>query len=101
MITSFDIIDSKKDRIPAVIHVDSTVRPQTAKRLVNTTYCELLKTFGDLTGEYLLLNSSFNIKEQPIINSPFSAIRCFFGTGLDVLIMGSFVLIKNSTLKSV
>jgi carbamoyltransferase len=95
MITSFNVTDNKKDRIPAVVHVDNTLRPQTVRKEINPIYWELIKAFGNITGEYLLLNTSFNIKGQPIVNSPLDAIRCFFGTGMDVLIMGNYAIIKK------
>jgi len=94
MITSFDVTDDKKDKIPAVVHVDNTLRPQTVKKDINPIYGDLINNFGNLTGEYVLLNTSFNIKGQPIINSPHDAIRCFYGTGLDTLIIGNFILTK-------
>jgi carbamoyltransferase len=95
MITSFDVTDNKKNNIPAVVHVDNTLRPQTVRKEINSNYWNLINDFGNITGEYLVLNTSFNIKGQPIVNSPLDAIRCFFGTGMDVLILGSYVLTKD------
>ncbi|MEW6378188.1 MAG: carbamoyltransferase C-terminal domain-containing protein [bacterium] len=94
MITSFDVKPEKRDRIPAVVHVDGTVRPQMVRKEANPLYWELIHEFGKLTGEYILLNTSFNIKGEPIINHPREAIRCFFDTGLDALFLGNFVLEK-------
>jgi carbamoyltransferase len=95
MITSFDVTDNKKDRIPAVVHVDGTVRPQMVKREVNPLYWDLINEFGRLTGEYIILNTSFNIRGEPIINTPSEAIRCFFDSGLDALFLGNFLLLKD------
>lgn len=96
MITSFDVRPEKRDKVPAVVHVDGTARPQTVRRGVNPGYWELIKRFGDLTGEYLVLNTSFNIRGEPIINTPREAIRCLYDSGIDALVMGSFVLEKSS-----
>ena len=95
MITSFDVYQEKRARIPAVVHVDGTVRPQTVRREINPLYWDLIHHFGELTGEYVVLNTSFNIKGEPIIRHPREAIRCFYDSGIDVLILGSFVLEKD------
>ena len=94
MITSFDVYPDKRGRIPAVVHVDGTARPQTVPREVNPQYWEMIATFGDLTGDPVVLNTSFNIKGEPIICSPGEAIRCFYDSGIDALVIGSFVLEK-------
>ncbi len=94
MITSFDVAPDKRDRIPAVVHVDGTVRPQMVRREINPRYWDLINEFGKLTGEYIILNSSFNIKGEPIISNPREAIRCFFDTGLDAMIMADYLLEK-------
>jgi len=94
MITAFDVRDEVRDKIPAVVHVDGTVRPQTVRRIVNQKYWELIKDFTNLTGIPVLLNTSFNIKGDPIICNPRQALRCFYDTGLDILVMGNFMLIK-------
>ena len=94
MITSFDVKPEKRDKIPAVVHVDGTSRPQTVRREVNPRYYDLIKAFGELTGESVILNTSFNVKGEPIICHPREAIRCFFDTGLDVLVLGDCLLKK-------
>ena len=94
MITSFDIKQEKKDKIPAVVHVDGTVRPQMVQKETNPRYWELIKEFGDITGEYILLNTSFNVMGEPIINHPKEAIRCFFDSGIDYLFLGNYMLSK-------
>ena len=95
MITSFTSPENKRSKIPAVVHADHTLRPQTVKKEFNERYWTLIKEFGDLTGEYLLLNTSMNIMGEPVINNPREAIRCFYDNGLDYLIMGNFVLSKE------
>jgi len=96
MITSFDAVENKKQRIPAVVHVDGTVRPQTVVRETNPRFWNLLKAFGSLTGDPVLMNTSFNIKGEPMICHPREAIRCFFDSGIDYLIMGNIVLDKKA-----
>ena len=95
MITSFQATNNKRGMIPAVVHVDGTLRPQTVKRETNPRYYELIERFGQLTGEYAVLNTSFNIRGEPIVCNPREAIRCFFDTGLDVLVIGKFILEKS------
>ena len=94
MITSFDVKPEKQDKIPAVVHVDGTSRPQTVRREVNQRYYDVIKNFGAITGENVILNTSFNVKGEPIICHPREAIKCFFDTGLDVLVLGDFILKK-------
>ncbi len=95
MVSSFEVKEEKKDKIPAVVHVDGTSRPNMVKKEINPGYHELIKNFGEITGEYVVLNTSFNIKGEPIVLHPREAIKCFYDTGLDVLVMGSYVLKKS------
>ena len=95
MITSFDVQPEKRDKIPAVVHVDGTVRPQTVRREINPRYWDLIRRFGELAGEYLVLNTSFNIRGEPIICHPREAIRCFYDSGIDVLVLANFILEKD------
>jgi carbamoyltransferase len=94
MITSFSARKEKRQRIPAVVHVDGTVRPQMVRQDTNPLYWELINEFGKITGEYILLNTSFNVMGEPIINTPKEAIRGFFDSGIDVLFLGNFILKK-------
>jgi carbamoyltransferase len=94
MITSFDMQEDKKNKIPAVVHVDGTGRPQLVSKEKNPLYWELIKRFGDLTGEYAVLNTSFNIMGEPIINNPKEAIRGFFDSGIDAIFINNFFLMK-------
>ena len=95
MITSFDVKEDKKEKIPAVVHVDGTARPQMVKKEINPRYWELINEFGKLTGEYIVLNTSFNIKGEPIINTPKEAVRCFFDSGMDGIFINNFYLKKS------
>jgi carbamoyltransferase len=77
-----------------VVHVDGTTRPQIVRRSVNALYYDLIKHFGERIGVPVVLNTSFNLKGGPIVNSPRDALRTFFSSGLDALAMGSFLLKK-------
>jgi carbamoyltransferase len=94
MITSFQVRPEKRGAIPAVVHVDGTLRPQTVKRATSPLYYRLIEHFGRRTGEYAVLNTSFNIEGEPLVCHPREAIRCFYDTGLDALIIGDFILEK-------
>lgn len=98
MITSFRVAPDKRERIPAVVHVDGTLRPQTVRRDVDPLFHALLDAFGRRTGEHAVINTSFNVKGEPIVCHPRDAIRCFFDTGLDALVIGGFVLEKPGSL---
>jgi carbamoyltransferase len=85
-----------KDRIPAVVHVDGTARVQTVDEATNPVLYRLLKEFDALTGVPVLVNTSFNIKGEPIVETPEDAINCFLGTGIDYLILHNTVMSKNA-----
>lgn len=94
MVTSFEVKEDKKDKIPAVVHVDGTARPQMVKREVNPLFYQLIEEFSKITGEAIILNTSFNIRGEPIVCHPREAIRCFYDTGLDVLVLENFIVEK-------
>lgn len=94
MITSYDVTDHKKGKIPAVVHVDGTLRPQMVQKETNPRYWELINEFGKITGETIILNSSFNVMGESIVNNPKEAIRCFFDSGIDALFMGNYYIKK-------
>jgi carbamoyltransferase len=95
MITSFTCKEAKRNKVPAVVHADHTLRPQTVKQDFNPRFWHLISEFGKLTGEHLLLNTSFNLMGEPIVNHPREAVRCFYDNGLDSLVLGNFVLEKE------
>jgi carbamoyltransferase len=84
-----------RDRIPAVVHVDGTARVQTIREEQNPVLYRLIKAFDRLTGVPVLLNTSFNIKGEPIVETPADAINCFLGTGIDYLILGDVLMQKK------
>ena len=96
MITSFTCVEGKRKKVPAVVHADATLRPQTVKKEFNPRFWNLINEFGKLSNEPLLLNTSFNIMGEPIVTHPREAIRCFYDNGLDCLALGNFVLEKNN-----
>jgi carbamoyltransferase len=95
MITSFTCTEAKRSRVPAVVHADHTLRPQTVSAAANPLYHRLLEEFGQLAGEPLLLNTSLNIMGEPMISHPRDAIRCFYDCGLDAMFLGNFLLEKE------
>jgi len=94
MTTSFQVKDEYRKRMPAVVHVDGSARPQMVHKSTHPLYYELIERFGNATGVYALLNTSFNIKGEPIVCSPRDALRTFFDSGIDVLIIDKFVIEK-------
>lgn len=85
----------KRDVLPAITHVDGTARLQTVHEDTNPRYHRLHKEFERLSGIPVLLNTSFNVMGEPIVESPMDAVRCFFTTGLDYLVLGSFLVKKR------
>jgi carbamoyltransferase len=93
MVTVFMVAEGQRERIPAVVHVDNTARPQTVSRAANPRYWNLIKEFERLTGVPALLNTSFNIQE-PIVCSPRDAIRTFKGAKFDALVLGNNLALR-------
>lgn len=85
----------KRSQIPAVTHVDGSARVQTVARRSNPLFYDLLETFARHTGCPVLLNTSFNVRGEPIVESPTDAFHCFMRTRLDLLVMGPFLLWKD------
>ena len=84
-----------RSRIPAVTHVDYSARIQTVNRRSNPMYHDLLESFFQLTGCPVVVNTSFNVRGEPIVCTPIDAYRCFMWTGMDNLILGSYLLKKT------
>jgi carbamoyltransferase len=84
-----------RSTIPAVTHVDYSARVQTVHQETNPLYYELIRRFEALTSCPVLINTSFNVRSEPIVCSPEDAFRCFMGTELDVLVVGNCYLIKD------
>jgi len=94
MLKVCNVLEHKQSVIPAVTHVDGSARLQTVGKDLHPRYYEVIKKLGDRTGVPVVLNTSFNIQGEPVVESPKDAIRCFWSTGLDALVIGNFVLTK-------
>jgi carbamoyltransferase len=94
MVLTAQVRPEKRGVIPSVTHVDGSARPQTVERDVNPLYWRLISEFGRRTGVPVVMNTSFNLRGEPIVSSPTDAIRTFFSSGMDALIIGSFVVEK-------
>ena len=90
-----DKLNIKRSEIPAVTHVDYSARIQTVKRDTNKRYYDLISKFKRKTDCPVIVNTSFNVRGEPIVNSPTDAFNCFMGTELDYLIIGNCILDKN------
>jgi carbamoyltransferase len=90
-----------RDKIPAIVHVDGTARVQTVREATNPMLYRLLKEFEALTGVPVLINTSFNIKGEPIVETPLDAVNCFLTTGVDHLVMHDTIVSKNAMHKVV
>ncbi|MEO6381539.1 MAG: carbamoyltransferase C-terminal domain-containing protein [Nitrobacter sp.] len=84
-----------RDKIPAIVHVDGTARVQTVREATNPVLYRLLKEFEALTGVPVLINTSFNIKGEPIVETPRDAMRCFLTTGIDHLVLHDTLVSKT------
>jgi carbamoyltransferase len=88
-------LNIKRSKIPAVTHVDYSARIQTVHEKTNSRYYKLIKKFKEITGCPVLVNTSFNIRGEPIVCSTKDAFRCFMGTNLDILAIEDFILFKS------
>ena len=88
-------LNIKRSEIPAVTHVDYSARIQTVHKETNHRYYELIKNFKEKTNCPVIVNTSFNVRGEPIVNTPKDAFNCFMGTELDILVIGNCYLEKN------
>jgi carbamoyltransferase len=94
MLLVFPVVAGRREQVPAITHVDGTARVQTVTRQANARYHDLIAAFGRRTGVPMLLNTSFNVRGEPIVCTPDDAVRCFLGTEMDVLVLGDLVCRK-------
>jgi carbamoyltransferase len=94
MVLTAQVKHEKRNVIPSVTHVDGSARPQTVERDVNPLYWRLIQEFGQRTGVPVVMNTSFNLRGEPIVCTPTDAVRTFFSSGMDALVIGSFVVEK-------
>ena len=90
-----DKLNVVRSEIPAVTHVDYSARIQTVNREDNPLYHSLIKAFFEKTGCPVIVNTSFNVRGEPIVESPQDAYKCFMRTEMDALVMGNYILYKN------
>ena len=90
-----DKLNIKRSEIPAVTHVDYSARIQTVNQNTNKRYYDLISKFKEKTGCPVIVNTSFNVRGEPIVNTPTDAFNCFMGTELDYLVIGNCILDKS------
>jgi carbamoyltransferase len=96
MVVTFPVNEEVKQKIPAVVHVDDTARIQSVHRETNPLYSRLIGEFAKASSVPMLINTSLNINEQPMVNSPLEALHTYFCSGLDVLFLGPYRLSKSN-----
>jgi carbamoyltransferase len=94
-LTGIDLLKVSRSELPAITHVDYSARVQTVDSERNLRFRTLLERFNQQTGCPVLVNTSFNVRGEPIVNTPFEAYRCFMRTNMDALAIGSFYLEKS------
>jgi carbamoyltransferase len=98
MILAFDILPERQTEIISAAHVDGTIRPQSVNNVTNPRYWQLIKRFEEFTGIPAVLNTSFNVDSQPIVNTPEEAIDTFINCGIEVLAIGDYLVWKPESL---
>lgn len=96
MLFVYPVVKEKQALLPATTHVDGTARVQTVSRETNPRYHGMIEAFEKLRGVPVVLNTSFNVMGEPIVNTPEEAVRCFFSCGMDALAIGDFVVVKQA-----
>lgn len=97
MLMVSNILEEKRHLIPSVTHVDGTGRLQTVMKELNPSFYMLIERFYEIAGVPIVLNTSFNIRGEPIVETPDDAIRCFLGTGIDELYINNYFIQKYDT----
>lgn len=97
MLIVYPFKDKGKKAVPAVVHVNGSGRLQAISRQDNPLYYDLIETYKKKTGIPIIINTSFNIRGEPIVCNPEDALKCFLGTGIDYLVMGNFLVTKKES----
>jgi carbamoyltransferase len=92
MLMVYPVRKQWRKKLSSVTHVDGSGRLQTVRRFQNPLYYNLIREFGRRTGFPILINTSFNIRGEPIVCTPYDAYRCMMGTGIDCLFMDRFLI---------
>ncbi len=90
-----DVKEDKKEVLPAITHVDGSGRLQAVYKDISPKYYNLIEAFGEATGVPVLLNTSFNLKGEPIVNTPSEAFNSFYKSGMDYLVLGNYIVDKS------
>lgn len=101
MLMVYPIKKDKRKLIPAVTHVDGSGRLQVIRRKQNKIYYDLIRKFGKLSGVPVLINTSFNVRGEPIVCTPYDAYRCMMGTGIDYLVIGRYIIRRDDNLQHI
>jgi len=101
MLMVYPIKKEWQKKIPSVTHVDGSGRLQTIRKNQNPLYYDLIKKFGEFSGVPILINTSFNIRGEPIVCSPYNAYKCMMGTGIDYLVIDKFIVKREDNSKDV
>ena len=96
MLLVADVHEDKRENVPAITHVDGSARIQTINRNQNEKYYDLIKAFADKSGCPVIINTSFNVRGEPIVESPQDALNCFLHTYMDYLVLGNCLLRKEN-----
>jgi len=96
MLYVVDVREDKRALVPAITHVDGTGRLQTVRQDTNPRYHRLISAFAEATGVPMVLNTSFNLRGEPIVNTPGEAFNTFMQSGMDVLVLGDYVIEKSA-----
>jgi len=97
MLLSMNVRPEWQERVPAIVHVDGSARVQTVHRESNPAFHALLEAFAERTGVPVLLNTSFNVRGEPIVETPTDAMKCFLSTEIDVLVIHDLLIEKRWT----
>jgi carbamoyltransferase len=95
MIVTVDVREPYREQLPAITHVNGSARVQTVSAASNPAFHALLRAMGKATGREMVLNTSFNVKGQPIVNTPEEAIETFLRTGIDFLFAGNTMVSRR------
>ena len=94
-LSGFEKLKTARSLVPAVTHVDYTSRVQTVKKTDNPLYYDMIRSFFEKTGCPVVINTSFNVRGEPLVLTPEDAYKCFMRTEIDHLMLGSFLLDKS------
>ena len=90
-----DLLNIPRSKIPAITHIDYSARIQTVNKFTNSRYYNLIEHFKKQTNYPIIVNTSFNVRGEPIVCSPEDAFRCFMRTEMDILVLENYILLKE------